>query len=146
MEQDRMVQITDKVAIPRAALKFRFSRSSGPGGQHVNRVETRVELLFDVRHLANLTDLQRKQILDRLKGYIDKEGILHLVSQSTRSQLWNREEVIQRFKELLAQALRPRKRRRPTRPSRTAQERRLIAKKRRSELKRQRRKLKIEEE
>ena len=141
-----MLQITDELAIPWAELRFRFSRSGGPGGQHVNRVETQVELLFDVLGSAGLTDSQRARILDRLKGYIDKEGVLHLVSRSTRSQARNREEVIGRFKELLAQALHPRPRRLPTRPGRGARERRLAAKKRRSERKRRRRKPEIDED
>lgn len=141
-----MFQLTDEVAIPWSELKFRFSRSGGPGGQHVNRVETQVELLFDVHGSAGLTASQKARILDRLKGYIDKDGILHLVSRMTRSQLQNREEVTERFRELLTQALRPRKRRWPTRPGRAARERRLAAKKQRSERKRRRRKPGIDEE
>lgn len=141
-----MLQITNEVTIPWAELRFRFSRSGGPGGQHVNRVETRVELLFDVLRSMGLTNSQKGRILDRLKGYIDKDGILHLVSRSTRSQSRNREEVIGRFCMLLAEALRPRKRRRPTRPGRAARERRLASKRQRSERKRQRRKPGIDEE
>ncbi|MFQ6033362.1 MAG: alternative ribosome rescue aminoacyl-tRNA hydrolase ArfB [Candidatus Bipolaricaulia bacterium] len=140
-----MLKITEGVEIPLEELRFRFSRSGGPGGQHVNRVETRVELLFDVRRSAHLSDSQRARILEGLKGYIDNEGVLHLFSRATRSQWQNREEVIERFRELLAAALRPRRRRRPTRPSRGARERRLAAKRRRSERKRQRRKPEMEE-
>lgn len=141
-----MLQITDEVAIPRAELRFRFSRSGGPGGQHVNRAETRVELLFDVLRSVHLSDSQKEQILERLKGYINKEGILHLISHSTRSQSRNREEVIGRFQELLTWALRPRKRRKATEPGRAAQERRLVAKRRRSKRKQLRREPEVDEE
>lgn len=145
MESDKVLRITDKVVISLTELRFRFSRSGGPGGQHVNRTETQVELLFDVAGSASLTDYQKSRILDKLKGYIDKQGVLHLVSGSTRSQSQNRTEVIERFRELLAWALRPGKRRKPTRPSRAARERRLAAKKRRSEKKRQREPPELEE-
>jgi ribosome-associated protein len=145
MERSEQIRIRGEIAIPLSEIHFRFSRSSGPGGQHVNRTETQVELLFDVGGSASLSDSQKGRILDKLKGYIDKEGILHLVSGSTRSQSQNRTEVIQRFQELLAWTLRPRKRRRPTKPSRAARERRLAAKKRRSEKKRRREKPEIEE-
>jgi ribosome-associated protein len=146
MDREKMLQITNEVTIPWTELRFRFSRSGGPGGQHVNRVETRVELLFDVLRSMGLTNSQKGRILDRLKGYIDKDGILHLVSRSTRSQSRNREEVIERFCMLLAEALRPRKRRRLTRPGRAARQRRLASKRQRSERKRQRRKPGIDEE
>jgi ribosome-associated protein len=141
-----MLKIREGVEIPWAELRFRFSRSGGPGGQHVNRVETQVELLFDVRDSAYLSDFQKARILERLKGYIDKDGVLHLVSRETRSQSRNRKEVVERFRGLLAEALRPRRRRRPTRPGRAMQERRLAFKRRRSERKRQRRKPEIDEE
>jgi len=146
MDREGMLKIMEGVKIPLEELKFRFSHSGGPGGQHVNRVETQVELLFDVRRSAHLSDSQRARILAELKGYIDKDGVLHLFSRATRSQWQNREEVIERFRELLAGALRPRKARRPTRPGRGARERRLAAKRRRSERKLQRRKPGIDEE
>lgn len=146
MDKRKLLQITGGVAIPLAELHFRFSRSGGPGGQNVNRVETRVELLFDLLNSAGLTGREKAQILDRLKGYVDKEGILHLFAQSARSQLQNREEAIARFRKLLAFALRPRKARRPTRPGPAARERRLRAKRGRSERKRQRERPKANEE
>ena len=142
---EERLKVSGSVEISLEELKFRFSRSGGPGGQHVNRVETQVELLFDVRRSASLTEPQKALILERLKGYIDKEGILHLFSRGTRSQWRNREEVIERFRELLAEALRPREERRPTRPSRAARERRLAFKRRRSERKRQRQKPGVDE-
>jgi ribosome-associated protein len=133
------VRITETVSIPMSELQFRFARSSGPGGQHVNRSATQVELLFDVVGSPSLNETQRRRVLRKLKSRIDKEGILHLVSQETRSQLRNREEVVERFQELMREALRIPKRRLPTRPSRAARERRLATKRHRSETKRRRR-------
>jgi ribosome-associated protein len=133
------VYITDNVSIPTSELHFRFARSSGPGGQHVNRSATQVELLFDVAHSPSLSEAQRQRVLNRLRSRIDQEGILHLVSQETRSQLRNREEVVERFQMLMREALRVPKRRLPTRPTQASRERRLKEKRRRSEIKRDRR-------
>jgi ribosome-associated protein len=132
---DQILQISDQVSIPPAELAFRFSRSSGPGGQHVQKTSTRVELLFDVAHSPSLSERQRDQIMQRLAGYIDSEGILHLVAQSERSQLRNREEVVARFQSLMQRALKRRKRRKHTEPTVASQERRLRRKKRRGEIK-----------
>ena len=140
-----VIAITDGLAIPAAELRFRFSRSSGPGGQHVNRSETRVELLFDVARSPSLTEEQRARIAHRLAGYVDGEGIMHVVSSATRSQLENRADATARFQALLAAALRPRKRRTPTRPSAAARERRLAEKRTRSAHKQMRRKVGNEE-
>ena len=123
------------LTIPLDALLFRFSRSSGPGGQHVNRSATRVELVFDVTGSLILTDQQRAQVHEALASYIDKEGVLHLVSQRTRSQWRNRQDVLARFQFLLDQALRPRKERRPMRPPKVSKARRMAEKRRRSQIK-----------
>jgi len=140
-----VVAIADGLAIPTAELRFRFSRSSGPGGQHVNRSETRVELLFDVARSPSLAEEQRARITHRLAGYIDGAGMMHVVSSSTRSQLENRADATARFQALLAAALRPHKRRRPTRPGAAARERRLAEKRERSGAKAMRRKVEREE-
>jgi len=84
---DSLVRITDTVSIPISELQFRFARSSGPGGQHVKRSATQVELLFDVANSPSLDETQRRRVLTNLKSRLDKEGVLHLVSQETRSQL-----------------------------------------------------------
>ena len=139
MNDKKTITISRQSAIPLQELVFRFSRSGGPGGQHANRSETRVKLLFDVGRSASLSESQREQILARLGHLIDKEGVLHLNSDSTRSQHQNREEVIARLESLLREALRPRKKRRPTRPSRSARQRRLESKRRQSAKKRDRR-------
>ena len=140
-ELTEAIVISDHLAIPVAELRFRFSRSSGPGGQNVQRSATRVELLFDVAHSLSLTDDQRQRILQRLAGYIDGEGELRIVSSATRSQLENRADAITRFQMLMAAALRRRKHRLPTRPSAAARERRLTEKKGRAEVKTTRRKV-----
>lgn len=139
------LRITARVKIPLEELRFRFSRSGGPGGQHANRVETRVELLFDVARSPSLGAAEKAQLLERLKSYIDKEGVLHLISSSSRSQWRNRQEALVRFQGLLADALRPRKARRVTRPTRAARERRLRTKQVRSERKRARRRPELED-
>lgn len=142
---EEILEINQQVSIPRSELSFRFSRSGGPGGQHAQKTSTRVELLFDVAKSPSLTDAQRSRVLKRLSGYVDKAGVLHLVSQSERSQLRNREEVVSRFEAMVRQALKRRKRRRSTRPSAAARERRLQDKRQRSRLKKSRGKVRGDE-
>ena len=137
MSEDVLI-INDQVAIPLSELSYRFARSSGPGGQHVQRTETKVELLFDLANSPSLTDAQRELARTRLAGRLDSDGVLHMTSQAGRSQLENRFDVTERFQRLLAGALKPSKRRKPTRPSAAARQRRLEAKRRRSEAKRRR--------
>lgn len=138
MSNDALI-INDQVAIPHSELSYRFARSSGPGGQHVQRTETKVELLFDLANSPSLTDAQRELARARLSSRLDSEGVLHLTSQAGRSQLENRFDVTERFQRLLASALKPSKRRKPTRPSAAARRRRLEAKRRRAETKQRRR-------
>ena len=133
------LRITDTVTIPMTELQFHFSRSGGPGGQHVNRTATQVELTFDVQRSASLDESQRARVLNKLKSAIDSRGVLRLACQATRSQSRNRAEVIERFQRLLRQALHVPKPRRPTRPGRAATERRLQAKRRAGLLKQERR-------
>jgi len=106
------LRINDQLSIPLAELRFRFTPSSGPGGQHANRSATRVELFFDVANSPSLSETQRERVLAEIKTHIDGEGVLRLVSQVSRSQVQNRQEATARFQELLIQALKPRKRRR----------------------------------
>lgn len=137
--------VTDRVTIPSSELRYQFSRSGGPGGQHVNRTETQVELTFDVQGSASLDDSQRARVLGKLASFIDSRGVLHLSCQTSRSQARNRAEVTERFQRLLQQALHVPKRRRPTRPSRAAVERRLQEKRRAGTLKRERRRQQLDE-
>jgi ribosome-associated protein len=141
---DSLLIINNQVSIPLAELSFRFSRSSGPGGQHVQKSSTRVELLFDVANSPSLSESQRARVLERLSGYIDSAGVLRLVAQSERSQLRNREEAVTRFQTLMRRALKRRKRRKPTRPTAASKERRLREKRRRSEIKQKRGKVRKE--
>jgi ribosome-associated protein len=133
-----LVVVGQDLVIPVSELVFRFSRSSGPGGQHVNRSETRVELLFDVQTSPSLSDDQRQRLLQRLRTQLDKDGVLHIVSSETRSQSENRMRSLARLQTLLASALRRRKRRIPTAPSAASRERRLSYKRTRSRLKQSR--------
>jgi ribosome-associated protein len=133
-DADRLA-ISAALSVPLRELHFRFSRSGGPGGQYVNRTETRVELLFDVAHSPSLSEGQRARLLGRLGGQLDREGVLHIVASARRSQLQNRGDAIARFQALLQSALRPHKRRVPTRPTPASHERRLASKHRRSEAK-----------
>ncbi len=129
------IQINRKLAIPLAELHFQFSRSGGPGGQNVNRRETRVELLFDLRQSPSLNEGQRARLLLRLARYVDAEGVLRIVVATERSQLRNRQEALDRFVQLLQQGLRVSRRRLPTRPSAQAVARRLEHKRQRSAIK-----------
>jgi ribosome-associated protein len=146
MADDSSLKITETLDIPLAELNFQFSRSGGPGGQHVNRSATQVELTFDVGNSPSLTEAQRARILSQLKSYIDSRGILHLSSQTTRSQHRNRAEVIERFQDLLRRALHIPKRRVPTRPPPKVKEQRLAEKRRTSTLKEGRGRKRAEDE
>ncbi len=116
-------------------IRLRFSRSGGPGGQNVNKTATRVELLFDLDRCACLSPQQRARIRRKLRRRLDAAGRLRIVVQRTRSQQQNRAAAEQRLIELLADALRMARVRRPTRPTLAAQRRRLARKRRRSEIK-----------
>ena len=139
MDECRAVRIAGGVEIPLDELRFRFTRSSGPGGQHVNKAATQVELSFDVAGSPSLSEAQKERLAARLRSWVSKEGVLRVTCQSTRSQKQNREEAIERFAALVERALHVPKARRRTRPSRASVERRLAAKRRRGAVKRQRR-------
>lgn len=130
--------VNARVGIPTSELRFIFSRSSGPGGQNVNKVSTRVTLLFDLAATQSLTPAQRGRIRRRLHTRIDGQGVLRVVSSRHRTQAANRRAAIERFAGLLAEALVVRKPRIKTRAPRVAVERRLQEKARRSQRKRQR--------
>lgn len=130
------VRINRTLSIPEAEIDLSFARAGGPGGQHVNTSSTKVELRFDVAASPSLTDEQRARLLERLTSRLTNDGVLVLHASEHRSQTRNREAVLERFADLLRDALRTRALRRPTRPSRGAKERRLDEKKRRAETKR----------
>ena len=134
-----MPRINDRLQIPDAELRFVTARSSGPGGQNVNKVESRVTLLFDLEASPSLSEAQKGRLRRRLETRINKQGVLRVVSQRHRTQGANRRAATERFVELVAGALRRRRRRVATRPSREARARRLQDKRRRSRLKADRR-------
>ncbi len=127
------VRVTSSLRIPLTELQFRFSPSGGPGGQHANKVATRVEVRFDVAGSPSLGPHQRARLLERLGPEV------RVVADDERSQLRNRQLAVERLRDRLAAALREDKQRRPTRPTRGAKERRLADKRRLSERKRARR-------
>ena len=128
----------DTVIIAENELVFRASRSSGPGGQNVNKVNTRITLFFDVRASASLSDTQKARIMGQLSGRIDKRGVLRTVSQKFRTQEANRRAAVERLHQLLAEAMKPTPIRKKTHTPVSARERRLCRKKHHSEAKRQR--------
>ena len=121
-------------------LRFRTSRSSGPGGQHVNKTESRVELLWSPQESDCLSETQKVMVAGRLGNRITDEGILILASEKYRSQHRNRAELIERFLDLILASLVPVKKRRPTRPTRSSVEKRIRSKKIRGDIKRSRKK------
>jgi ribosome-associated protein len=130
---DDPIRITRSVSIPRDEIELRFSRSSGPGGQHAQKSDTRVEAVFDVEASSALSDAQKRQV-------VAKAGpVLRAVAQDERSQWRNRELALERLADTLREALRVERRRRATKPTRAAVEKRLEQKRRRGETKRLRR-------
>jgi ribosome-associated protein len=131
-----MIAISNEIAIPEEELRFTASLSSGPGGQNVNKVNTRVTLWFDVTHSPNLSQEVKALITSRLGSRISKDGVLRVVSQQTRSQAANREAVVERFVALLRDAVKREKPRRKSGISKMAKKKRLEEKKQHSMLKR----------
>jgi ribosome-associated protein len=131
--QGESIRVTRSVAIPAAEIQLRFSRSSGPGGQHAQRSESRVEAVFDVETSSGLTPAQKRRVVTRAGP------VLRAVAQDERSQWRNRELAVERVVAALREALRVERRRVPTKPSAAAKERRLEEKRRRGERKRLRR-------
>ncbi|HNX49540.1 MAG TPA: alternative ribosome rescue aminoacyl-tRNA hydrolase ArfB [Thermoanaerobaculaceae bacterium] len=123
-----MLEITPGVAIADEELSFEVSRSGGPGGQNVNKVETRVAVCLNVDASPALGAQQRQRVRERLHTRISKAGVLRVVCQVHRSQSANREEAVRRLRDLLREALAEDAPRVPTRPSRAARERRLAEK------------------
>jgi ribosome-associated protein len=127
------IRVTRSVVLPLREVEFRFSRSSGPGGQHAQKSETRVEAVLDVEASTALTPIQKRRVLARAGP------VLRAVAQDERSQVRNRELALERLVEQLRRALRVERRRVATQPTAASRERRLEDKRRRSQLKRLRR-------
>jgi ribosome-associated protein len=127
------IRVTRSVALPVAEIDYRYSRSSGPGGQHAQKTETRVEAVFDVESSSALTDAQKRRVTAKAGP------VLRAVAQDERSRLRNQELATERLVAQLREALRVPRRRRPTKPTAASRERRLESKRRRSQTKRLRR-------
>ena len=130
-----MIKITDHISIPGEELSFTASLSGGPGGQNVNKVSSRVTLWFDVVNSPALSPEQKELIMSRLVNRIGKDGVLRVISQQTRSQVENKELAVERFVELLRDAVKQVPIRKKTRVSKGAKLRRLEEKKQHSALK-----------
>jgi ribosome-associated protein len=135
MSASESIRVTRSVVIPRAEIELKTSRSSGPGGQHAQKSETRVEAIFDVEASGSLSDGQKKRVLAKAGP------VLRAIAQDERSQLRNKELAVERVVVQLRDALHVDRKRVATKPSRAATERRIDAKKRRSQVKRLRREL-----
>src|SRR5438477_194495 len=133
MTGSESIRVTRSVVLPLAEIQLRTSRSSGPGGQHAQKSETRVEAVFDVEASASLSERQKQRVL------LKAGPVLRAIAQDERSQTRNNELALERLTETLREALRVPRRRKPTTPSAAARQRRLDAKKRRAETKRLRR-------
>lgn len=133
-----MIPITPHLALPNDEVTFRFVRASGPGGQHVNKVSSAVELRFDVAHSPTLTAAAKQRLLRLAGKRVSLDGVLLIDAHRFRSQGMNRQDALERLIALIQAALIPPKTRTPTRPSRSARESRLTAKRKSSLLKKTR--------
>jgi ribosome-associated protein len=132
------IVLSHSLKIPTAELQFKTSRSGGPGGQNVNKLETRVEVLFDVANSPSIQEHIRQRLLNNLASQLDSSGILHVVAQDTRSQWKNKQLAIERLTDFIKSALIVRKKRIATKATHAAREVRLRTKKARSQTKRMR--------
>jgi len=139
MVNDACLNVTPRLAIPRAELEYRATRAGGPGGQHVNTSSTRIELLWDLPGSRAVTDEERARLREKLAARLDSNGKLRVVASDRRSQQQNRQAAEVRLAALVRHALHVPKVRRATKPTKAAKERRLAEKKRTSEKKRDRR-------
>ena len=133
-----MIQITDRIALDERELREEFVRSAGPGGQHVNKVSTAVQLYFDVLHSPSLPDDVRVRLIQKAGKRLNQEGVLIIEARRFRTQEQNRQEARERLVGLIREAAPPPRPRKKTKPTAAARERRLETKRRRSQTKSQR--------
>ncbi len=136
-----MTELTPNIPDLSAEFQFLTSRSSGPGGQNVNKVNSKVELRFDISNSLLLTDVQKEILLQKLASKINTDGQLSIVSQRDRSQLANKEDAVSKFYTLITRALKPVKPRKKTSPSAGSIQKRLTTKRLKSETKQNRQKI-----
>ena len=134
-----ILNVTPELSIPRSEIQYRATRAGGAGGQHVNTSSTRIELLWDLARSTAVTEAQRQRIHAKLAARLDSEGMVRVVASDRRSQGQNKQLADERLVALVKHALHIPKKRRPTRPTRAAKERRLSEKKHHSDKKKTRR-------
>ena len=134
--EENILWITDRLQIPLAEIAIFFTRSSGPGGQHVNKTSTQAELVFDLAHSPSIAEADRAWLISRLGTKLDSSGILRVTSQEYRSQLRNKQDAIDKLESMLQQAIVRPKPRKKSKPSKSAVETRIRAKKKAGEKKR----------
>jgi ribosome-associated protein len=133
-----MIDVAPGISLDESELLFEFVRASGPGGQNVNKVATAVQLRFDIRNSPALPEPVRERLLSTCRGRISKDGILLISASRHRTQERNRRDAVDRLISFIRDAARPRKQRRPTRPTRASKEVRMQEKRHRARLKRSR--------
>jgi ribosome-associated protein len=139
MTESAYLNVTPELSIPRTELEYRATRSSGPGGQHVNTSSTRIELLWGLDESRAISDEQRDRIRAKLAARLDSDGKVRVVASDRRSQGQNKQAADERLAALIVHALHVPKKRKATKPTRAAKERRLLSKKRNADKKRNRR-------
>lgn len=140
MDEENVLVINEEWSIPLDEIAFRFATSSGPGGQHVNKSETKAILFFNIAQSPSIPDSFRERLLQKLATRLDSQGVLQIQAQDSRSQYQNRTLALARLQDVLREGLKVPKKRRPTRPSTAVREKRLAQKKQRGQIKQDRRK------